>query len=74
MKLFRKSKAAVNPRQEELAGRIAGRILSIQSRLAAYLNAKTRHFTRRRMLLALILFCLLFAAINGWLLINSIIH
>ncbi|WP_344672847.1 hypothetical protein [Sphingobacterium kyonggiense] len=74
MKLFRKNKADVNPKREELAGRIAGRIIGTQSRLAAYLNSRTRHLTCRRKLLLLIVFCLLFAAANLWLLIGSITH
>ncbi len=74
MKLFRKNKTATGPRQEELAGRIAGRIVSIQERLATCLNNKTRHFSRRRKLMLLIVFCLLFAAVNFWLLIGSITH
>lgn len=74
MKLFRKNRKAGNPRQEELAGRIAGSIIERQTRIAAYLNGKTRHFSRRQMLLLLIVFCLLFAAVNLYLLIGSIIH
>lgn len=74
MKLFRKNKTATGPRQEELAGRIAGRIVRFQSRIADYLNSRTRHFTRRSKLLLLIVLCLLFAAINLYLLIHSINH
>jgi hypothetical protein len=74
MRLFRKNKIAGHPRQDDLAGRIAGRIISVQERLASCLNSKTRHLSRRTKLLLLIVFCLLFAAVNLWLLIGSITH
>lgn len=74
MKLFRKNGASGNPGTEELAGRIAGRIVRIQHRLADYLNAKAAGVDNDRKRLYLILFCLLFAAVNAWLLINSITH
>ncbi|MGN8068403.1 hypothetical protein [Mucilaginibacter sp. 22184] len=74
MKLFRKNRTATGPKQEELAGKIAGRIVRLQVRIAGYLNNRTKHFTRKRKLLLLIVFCLLFAAVNLWLLISSITH
>ena len=75
MKLFGKKKRTVHrPRQEELAGRIAGRIVRVQQRMADYLNGWTRHLSHRWKLLYLLLFCLLFTAINLWLPIGSITH
>lgn len=74
MKLFRKKKNRLdaNPRTEVLARRIAGRIVWVQSRIAKCLNERTRHLTRRQKLVWLILFSLLFGAVNLWLLIGSI--
>lgn len=73
MKLFRKKKKVTdNPRTEELANRIAGRIVRVQHRLADYLNAKAFGVDNARKRLYLILFILLFGAVNLWLLIGSI--
>lgn len=73
MKLFRKRKrTALRPRQEKMAANIAGRIVRVQSRIADRLNERTRHLTRRQKLVWLILFSLLFGAVNLWLLIGSI--
>ena len=72
MRLFRKKPGAVNVKQEELAANIAGRIIRWQTRAADYLNGKTAYLSPKAKLFILILFCALFAAINLYLLINSI--
>ncbi|MES2458250.1 MAG: hypothetical protein V4594_22015 [Bacteroidota bacterium] len=72
MRLFRRKQIAVNPKQEELASTIAGSIIGLQTKAAGYLNSKTAHLSAKTRLLMLILFCVLFAAINLYLLINSI--
>lgn len=61
-----------NPRHKALADSIAGRIIRGQTRIAAYLNGKAIHLSAKARLLLLIVFCILFAAINGYLLIHSI--
>jgi hypothetical protein len=73
MRIFKKQ-AAASPKQEELAGRIAGSIIRRQIQIAGYLNGKTKHLSGQRKLLWLILFCVVFAAINIYLLINSLTH
>ncbi|HEK19748.1 MAG TPA: hypothetical protein ENO28_04770 [Bacteroidetes bacterium] len=72
MRLFQKRQTAVNQKQEELASTIAGTILGLQTTAADYLNGKAAHLSGKARLFMLILFCVLFAAINLYLLINSI--
>lgn len=72
MKLFRKNRKAGNPRQEAIAEGIAAGIIRYQRQLAAYLNRRAQHLSLKTRLILLILFCLLFAAINLYLLIHSI--
>ncbi|MFC3559492.1 hypothetical protein [Pedobacter jamesrossensis] len=72
MKLFRKKPLAVNVKQEELAAGIAGKIIRWQTKAADYLNGKSAHLSAKARLVMLILFCVLFAAINLYLLIHSI--
>lgn len=72
MKLFQKRQTAVNPKQEELAAGIAGTIIGLQTKAAEYLNGKTAHLSAKTRLFLLILFCVLFAAVNLYLLIHSI--
>ena len=75
MKLFaRKRRKTINRRHDILAGRIAGRIVRVQSHIAERLNERTRHLTRRQKLILLVAFVLLFGAINCWLLITSLTH
>lgn len=62
----------VSPKQEELAAGIAGMITRLQTRTSDYLNGKTAHLSAKARLFLLILFCVLFAAINLYLLIQSI--
>lgn len=72
MKLFRRNTTNSNPRQEELAGSIAGRLIYWQTKAADYLNGRTKHLSAKTRLVLLILFCILFAAINLYLLFHSI--
>ncbi|MGY4539444.1 hypothetical protein ACVW0P_003878 [Mucilaginibacter sp. UYNi724] len=72
MKLFRKKLLAVNAKQEELAAGIARKIIGLQTKAADYLNGKAAHLSAKSRLFLLILFCVLFAAINLYLLIHSI--
>lgn len=72
MKLFRKRQTAVSPKQEELAAGIAEKIIRWQTKAADYLNGKAVHLSAKTRLFLLILFCVLFAAINLYLLIHSI--
>ncbi len=72
MRLFRnRNQKAVNPKQEELAAGIASKIISWQRKTADHLNAKTAQLSPKLRLLLLILFCVLFAAVNLYLLIQS---
>lgn len=61
-----------SPKQEKLAAGIAGNIIRWQTRIAVYLNSKTKDLSGKSLLILLILFCALFAAINLYLLIQSI--
>jgi len=71
MKLFKSKRTAViSPRTEALATRIAGRIITQQTRVAAYLNRKTQHWNRASKLLALLLFILLFGGMCVYLIIQ----
>lgn len=72
MKLFRKKQPLYNPRQEELADSIAGCIIRWQTRIAGYLNNSTKDLSDKTRLMLFILFCVLLAAINLYLLIHSI--
>lgn len=55
-----------------LAGRIAGRIIRTQNRIAGYLNRKTQHWNKASKLCALALFVLLFGGLSIYLIIKSI--
>jgi hypothetical protein len=73
MRLFRnRNQKAVNPRQEKLAAGIAGKIISWQRKTADHLNGQAAGLSPKGILLLLILFCVLFAAVNLYLLIHSI--
>ncbi|MFC4212447.1 hypothetical protein ACFOWA_14705 [Pedobacter lithocola] len=72
MRLFRKRQTAVNPKQEELAAGIARKIIGLQTKAADHLNGKAANLSAKSRLFLLILFCVLFAAINLYLLIHSI--
>ncbi|WP_304066923.1 hypothetical protein [Pedobacter glucosidilyticus] len=72
MSLFRKSKKAGNNRQDELAGRMAKAIICQQTRIAAYLNHRTRNWSVKTSLYLLLVFCVVFVAINTYLIIHSI--
>ncbi|EHQ25490.1 hypothetical protein [Mucilaginibacter paludis] len=72
MKLLRKRQTAVSPKQEELAAGIAGTIIGLQTKAADYLNEKASHLSGKARLFMLILFCVVFTAINLYLLIHSI--
>jgi hypothetical protein len=72
MNLFRKKQGDSNIRQEETAGKIAARIIRVQTRMADYLNSKTRNLSAQAKLMLFVLFCAAFAAINLYLLIQAI--
>lgn len=75
MKLSHKIKAVkTNYREEELAGSIALGIISVQKRVADWLNTKAKKLSGDVTMVLLILFCVLFAAINSYLIIYSINH
>ena len=72
MKLFSKNKAGNDSsRKEELASKIATGIIKTQTRIADYLNGKTKNLSGKAKLTLLILFCILFAATNIYLIIYS---
>ncbi|MFA6084658.1 hypothetical protein [Mucilaginibacter sp.] len=70
----RKKAAAINPKAEALAIRIADSIIGRQTRIAAYLNRKTQHWNRASKIVALLLFTLLFGAICLYFIIKSFNH
>jgi hypothetical protein len=72
MSLFRKSKKVDNKRQEVLASRMAKAIICRQTLIAAYLNHKTRNWSEKTSLYLLLVFCVVFAAINTYLITQSI--
>ncbi len=74
MRLFKRKNLPVNTKQEELAAGIAVRIIRWQTQIARYLNGKTKDLSAKAGLTLLILFCVLFGAINLYLLIHSIYH
>ncbi len=74
MKFLRKRQANNSTNSEELAGRIAGNIIRVQTGFAHYLNSRTTHWSERTRLTLLIVFCVLFAAANLFLIIYSIHH
>ncbi len=73
MFLFRKKRkeqqAAVN---ERLAERIAEKILSVQSGIAAFLNGKTEMLSTMGKEIILLVFCLVFGMLSLWILISAI--
>lgn len=72
MRLFRKRTRDASPKQEAIALDIAGRLLRFQRKLADRLNKGAAGLPPNTVKVLLILFCLLFAAVNLYLLINSI--
>jgi hypothetical protein len=70
MKIFKNIKERMN--SDGLAQKIAGNIVDRQSRIANYLNGKTRHLSGKRLLLALIGFCVVFGSYCLYLLIHAI--
>lgn len=74
MRLFKRKILPVNTKQEELAVNIAGKIIKWQTKAANYLNGKAKDLPAKSRLMLLIVFCVLFAAINLFLLIHSINH
>lgn len=56
---------------DALAGRIAGRMIRLQTRTANYLNRKTAYWNRASKLAALILFCVLFGSTCLYLIIKA---
>lgn len=72
MRLFQNTKKAANPEQEELAAGIATKIISWQTKLADHLNGKTAKLSPKARLLLLLVFCIMFAAVNLYLLLHSI--
>lgn len=72
MKLFSKPYRLPDALGEGPAGKIAGKILAGQARLAAWLNRKTRHYSARHWLVLLILFGLLVGTTCMYLIITSI--
>lgn len=72
MRLFRKRIREASPKQEAIAVCIAERLLRIQRKLADRLNKGTAGLPPYTVKVLLTLFCLLFAAVYLYLLINSI--
>jgi amino acid permease len=70
MKLFKN----INERMtsDELAQSISGSILAWQSRIAGYLNRKSKHLPGKTLLFILIGFCALFGSYCLYLLIGAI--
>lgn len=60
MRIFRRRKQPLSSRQEQVAGKIAGRILLMQRRTADYLNAKASGLSGQTLVAILVVFCLLF--------------
>jgi len=73
MSLFKRKRQGVNyPKAEALAGRIAGRIIRRQTKIANYLNRKTAYWNAASKLIALSLFILLFGSLCLYLILKSI--
>lgn len=72
MKFFGNKTRSGNLRQEELADRIAKNIIRWQTRIAGYLNNRAKGLSEKARLYLLILFCVLFATLNIYLVIRSI--
>ncbi|WP_113638517.1 hypothetical protein [Nubsella zeaxanthinifaciens] len=70
MKLFKKKREALS--SDELAGKIAGKIISVQQRVASYLNSKAGRLSGRKLLYGLMAFCLIFGGYLLYLLYSAI--
>lgn len=62
MRWFTGREKALSAGQERFAARMAGRILTVQRRVANYLNGKTARVSTRHWLIYLVCFCLVFGA------------
>lgn len=69
MKLFNNIRERMN--SEETTQKIAGNILTRQSRIADYLNTKTKHLSGKALLIALIGFCVVFGSYCLYLLLSA---
>ncbi|MDB5013254.1 MAG: hypothetical protein JWQ25_1456 [Daejeonella sp.] len=65
-------KRKMSESQLEVAQKIAGYILTIQGRIALYLNQRTAHYTTRQKYLLLMFISFLFSGISLYLIIKSI--
>jgi hypothetical protein len=71
MKWLKRKQAAISPRADALAVKIAGRIIRKQTRIAGYLNRKTQYWNKASKTTALCLFCLLFGGISLYFILKS---
>lgn len=72
MRLFRSNKQNISPVDETLSGKLVGHLLKQQSRIAGWLNYKTKSFSSKTWLVLLILFCLIVGSTCLYLIITSI--
>ncbi len=72
MRLFKTRAKQASPKQDAIASGIAERLLRFQRRLADRLNSVATRLPTGIVRLLLILLCILFAAVNIYLLIHSI--
>ncbi|MEO6520546.1 MAG: hypothetical protein ABIN91_02640 [Mucilaginibacter sp.] len=71
MSLFKKRQQVLSPKQEQMAGKIAGGILLGQRKAADYLNQKMAHLSGKARLGLLIGFCAAFGCYFLFLLIRA---
>lgn len=67
MKFFQRNKvnkADTGSRQDKVAGKIAGWLLSVQNRFAAFMNARVNSRSGKVKRLYLVIFCLLFGGFS----------
>lgn len=72
MRLFKRRQKQASQKQEAIALGIAERLLRFQRKLADRLNKGAAGLPLNTVKVLLMLFCLLFTAVNLYLLINSI--
>jgi hypothetical protein len=74
MKLFKKKRDRMeNLQSNHTADKIAQSILTVQRKIAAYLEKKTRYWNRPSKLIALILFTAAFGGFSLYLLLKAVL-
>jgi hypothetical protein len=61
------------PEHDKLAGKLAGKIISVQLKIAWFLNKKTQHYSRIQKEVLLVSISAFFSAVCLYLIFNSIL-